>query len=277
MESHSILHTNYECSRYSELAAIPTGKAFSKLLASADAHLSPESTLMRDSYERADILELTRWLLNFCIRIEIEREFGPGLLKDLPTYSDFLELVPNIESVSNDEILQMRGLHHIFSTLKTIKSKFSIPSSFAEVFQTALPEPKDLIKVICIKQCNGFGLWDQEGECMGHAVFPAASFFNHSCSKNLEREIGMRLVLVTDRVQNAHDSTCTVIDSSDMGILKALQAQVDVVMLAKRDIRKGELVTHSYVDPSWNREKRRQYLKDVYYFDCNCERCEVEI
>ncbi|KAJ3199343.1 SET and MYND domain-containing protein 3 [Entophlyctis luteolus] len=275
----NVFHTEFECHRFSEITAIPSGKGFAKLLASADAHLSNGSTLMADSYDRSTIIELARWLLCFCIRIELENELSVAALEGLPKYSDFLELVGNIESLSKREISQLHGLHYFFSTLKPPKSGVPRRSGFSELFNTALPEPMDLIKVISIRQCNGFGIWDRERECLGHAVYPAASFFNHSCDKNLEREILMKTVSNKSSKSGSEYSSkveeCNV-QLRETSIRKALDLQADVVIRAKKNIKKGEIVTLSYVDPSWNRENRQQYLKDVYYFDCLCVRCENE-
>ncbi|KAJ3238724.1 hypothetical protein HDU81_007304 [Chytriomyces hyalinus] len=262
------------------IAALPSGKGFRKLLIDADAQISPNSSLMQDAYERSDIIELARWLLSFCIRMEMEKDADLAGLDGFPTYADFKELVPNVDSVSKDEISQLHGLHYLFSHLQPPagQSKLSKPS-FSSLFIDALPHPEDLIRVICIKQCNGFGLWDQEGECMGHAIYPSASFFNHSCDKNLERVIGMKVVAQEPSVSQPANEAAGITEvsaSRESCIRRALELQLPVVLHAKRAIQNGQLITHSYVDQSWDRERRRQYLKDVYYFDCMCERCEAE-
>ncbi|KAJ3062312.1 hypothetical protein HDU98_001811, partial [Podochytrium sp. JEL0797] len=244
-----------------------------------DTLLSPGSTLMQDSYDRAAVIELARWLLSFCIRVEIEREFEPAILEGLPTLSDFWELVPNVESASDEFALQLRGLHHFFSTLKTAKSVRSSRPLFAAIFKSAIPDPLDLIKAISIKQCNGFGLWDQEGECLGHAVYPSASYFNHSCDKNLERQIGMKqLVPAPSSTSLSSPGASSNENGYSHSIREALNLQADVLMIAKRDIKMGEQVTLSYVTQACDRgrEERQKYLKDVYYFDCMCDRCEAE-
>ncbi|KAJ3070132.1 hypothetical protein HDU98_006832 [Podochytrium sp. JEL0797] len=267
-------HSEFECARFREIGALQTGKGFAKLLASADTHLSPESTLMRDSYDRADVMELARWILSFCIRVEIEHEFEPTtLLEGLPTLSDFWQLVPNTESVSTEYVSQLRGLHHLFSTLHTAKSLHgSSRPLFAALFHSAIPEPIDLLKLISIKQCNGFGLWDPEGECLGHAIYPSASYFNHSCDKNLERQIGMKLAASPPPPACVSSSGAS---NEEIGyphaIREALDLQADVLMVAKSDIGMGEQVTLSYVTQACDsgREERQKYLKDFYYFDCH--------
>lgn len=51
-------------------------------------------------------------------------------------------------------------------------------------------------------------------------------------------------------------------------------ATVDVVAL--RDIRAGEELHISYVDPSLPRGTRRKLLREQYSFECDCERCVCE-
>ncbi|KIM81176.1 hypothetical protein PILCRDRAFT_503829 [Piloderma croceum F 1598] len=45
---------------------------------------------------------------------------------------------------------------------------------------------------------------------------------------------------------------------------------------ARRHIRAGEEITVAYVDPDLPRDERREKLKYMYNFDCECEICAVE-
>lgn len=45
---------------------------------------------------------------------------------------------------------------------------------------------------------------------------------------------------------------------------------------ARTDIRAGEEITVAYVDPDLPRDERREKLKHMYNFDCECETCVVE-
>jgi hypothetical protein len=40
----------------------------------------------------------------------------------------------------------------------------------------------DVVRLLCIQQCNAFGLSNSEGEMTGVALYPALSLFNHSCT-----------------------------------------------------------------------------------------------
>ncbi|KAJ3289286.1 hypothetical protein HDU79_004195 [Rhizoclosmatium sp. JEL0117] len=299
LQSHSPLHTHYECPRFKELNSIPSStSAFDKLLASIDRTLESDprtvslgagstndlSSLMESCYDRNDIMSMARWILNFCIRVEIEREFGSRPEDDVPSHKDYLELVPNDECLSPAERIQFHGLYHLFAGIK--KEKGNMRKPFSQLFQEVFPSVQEFVTVINIRQCNGFGLWDGEAECMGNAVYPAASFFNHSCEKNLERELGMRRVGGDDSGADAgvivesldslqlDESVGSEEERKKREIWKALDLQVGNVLYAKRDIKKGEWLTHSYVDGDLEREIRRKGLKDVYYFDCRCEKCE---
>ncbi|KAI9353906.1 hypothetical protein BDR26DRAFT_849432, partial [Obelidium mucronatum] len=89
---------------------------------------------------------------------------------------------------------------------------------------TDLMEAFEIEREFGIRQCNGFGLWDAELECMGNAVYPAASFFNHSCEKNLERQLNMRRTTSTSEdvevVADAVDSLSVTIGATTDDIRK---------------------------------------------------------
>lgn len=45
---------------------------------------------------------------------------------------------------------------------------------------------------------------------------------------------------------------------------------------AIRDIKKGEQLFETYVNPRWNKETRTNYLSTNYMFTCNCNRCKTD-
>ena len=47
-------------------------------------------------------------------------------------------------------------------------------------------------------------------------------------------------------------------------------------LTALRDLKKDEEITISYVDSSLPYLERRRRLKDLYAFDCGCQRCATE-
>lgn len=96
---------------------------------------------------------------------------------------------------------------------------------------------------------NAFGIWEQEElsenrEFLGYAVYPRASYFNHSCDPNLTKS----------RIKGT------------------------MVFTANKDVPKGEplcidysgLLSHTVL-------KRRQLLKENWFFECCCTRCESEL
>jgi hypothetical protein len=46
--------------------------------------------------------------------------------------------------------------------------------------------------------------------------------------------------------------------------------------VSNREIKPGEEVTISYVNPSWPAELRQDYLEREYGFECHCQRCFYE-
>ncbi|KAI9004724.1 hypothetical protein BC832DRAFT_521224, partial [Gaertneriomyces semiglobifer] len=92
-------------------------------------------------------------------------------------------------------------------------------------------------------ESNGFGLYSPRKEqCMGRAVFPMSSYFNHSCDPNCEC------------VQNARVMTVRTI----------------------RPVEEGEPLTISYIDSNMPLQARRTRLQADYYFLCQCQRCTFE-
>ncbi|KAJ3196543.1 hypothetical protein HK101_008552 [Irineochytrium annulatum] len=95
--------------------------------------------------------------------------------------------------------------------------------------------------------------------CIGRALYPSASFFNHACEPNVEAvQIG--------RDRPAPDAPEDV--------------DVDVALLTFRTMRAvkaGEELCISYVDGDEAVASRRGRLKDDYYFECRCARCEAEV
>lgn len=54
-------------------------------------------------------------------------------------------------------------------------------------------------------------------------------------------------------------------------------SQYKLAVRAVRDIKKGEQLCETYVNPRWNKETRVNYLDKTYMFKCHCERCEKDL
>mmetsp|Transcript_19565 Transcript_19565/g.24699 ORF Transcript_19565/g.24699 Transcript_19565/m.24699 type:complete len:356 (-) Transcript_19565:2201-3268(-) len=79
---------------------------------------------------------------------------------------------------------------------------------------------------------------------IGYAIYPYACYFNHSCSPNVSWKI--------DRVKGALFYATAI-----------------------RDIKEGEDVLISYFgdDQKVSTNRRKDYLREYYQFDCDCDRC----
>jgi hypothetical protein len=92
---------------------------------------------------------------------------------------------------------------------------------------------------------NSFGIWDLQlagQELFGYAMYPCASYFNHSCSPNLQkRRTGRFYEFIT----------C-------------------------RDVAEGEELCISYLggaERELDKQSRQKRLKEGWFFDCSCSRC----
>ncbi|CAF1080369.1 unnamed protein product [Adineta ricciae] len=123
--------------------------------------------------------------------------------------------------------------------------------------------------LICIEEINSFFLttflfdgWTQSCSKYAVAVYPQASFFNHSCSPNLGRFF----------IEKDGDTFRTG----------------DIVFFAMRSLEKGEeaCITYTNLEPELyiqelvdtseiikSQAKRNERLKEIFLFDCNCVRC----
>ncbi|KJE92016.1 hypothetical protein CAOG_03053 [Capsaspora owczarzaki ATCC 30864] len=102
---------------------------------------------------------------------------------------------------------------------------------------------KDVLKLVSQIESNGFGLWDGKGECYARALFPSASFFNHSCDPSCDRYQDKFLLSIATR----------------------------------RPIAAGEELSISYIDVNAPCRTRQHELLDSYHFQCSCTRCVREL
>ncbi|KAJ3045956.1 hypothetical protein HDV00_006222 [Rhizophlyctis rosea] len=92
-------------------------------------------------------------------------------------------------------------------------------------------------------ESNGFGLWSPKTvKCLGRAIFPRASYFNHSCDPNCE----------------------------------CVQTGRTMTIRTKRPVEDNEDLTISYIDTNLPLHARRQRLQEEYFFLCECRRCSAE-
>ncbi|KAI8800974.1 hypothetical protein BJ742DRAFT_839211 [Cladochytrium replicatum] len=125
-----------------------------------------------------------------------------------------------------------------------------------------------LIDLICKEECNSFGLYTYQFEGshqprQGYALalYTSPVFFNHSCVPNVGH-VTFRFPRESPKVPD-------------------LSRKPEMVFFATRAISKGEELLLSYVETSdpddgTLGETRRKQLKDIFFFDCDCIRCDAE-
>ena len=122
----------------------------------------------------------------------------------------------------------------------------------------ALLGPDSLLfrTIVFREMANAFGVWEPGDndpgmpgysgrECLGVAMYPHATFFNHNCNPNVRRS----------DTYGTH--ACTT-------------------FVTLREVAAGEELTIGYCDLSEKVEVRRDYLRSNFFFFCACERCKSE-
>ncbi|KAG0253897.1 hypothetical protein BG011_006098 [Mortierella polycephala] len=102
------------------------------------------------------------------------------------------------------------------------------------------PSVSEMVQYLCRFHCNNFSIHDAQLFTMAEGTFPIGALFNHSCRPNA-------IVMYEGQIQ---------------------------VMRTLEDIAVGQEVCTSYVDNGVPRQERRQLLREKYYFDCHCPRCD---
>ncbi|KAK9457849.1 hypothetical protein V1511DRAFT_491030 [Dipodascopsis uninucleata] len=111
-----------------------------------------------------------------------------------------------------------------------------------------LVKPSTVRYILGREAANAFGIWQLplsiESECLGSAIFPSASYFNHSCNPNISKErVGRSMQFTTIRDIQPDEELC---------------------------ISYG-MLTDSPV------QERQKLLSDQWYFSCSCSRCVREL
>jgi hypothetical protein len=103
-----------------------------------------------------------------------------------------------------------------------------------------------LLDIYCKHRVNMFGIWGDQGECLGYGVYPQASLFNHSCWPN------------TTFYRNPE----TEIPFMEFVSVYPIESESEVCI--------------SYIDINTDLATRRHTLLDKYFFHCTCERCTYQ-
>lgn len=110
-------------------------------------------------------------------------------------------------------------------------------------------------RTLNVFQKNNFGIVDSLHTSIGEGVYPSAALLNHSCHPNCI----LRYIMGTP-----HD------------VNKIKYHPPILQIIACRDIKEGEELTHSYVDLALTTLERKSRLLKTHGFECNCARCNNE-
>ncbi|XP_048213469.1 histone-lysine N-methyltransferase SMYD3 [Perognathus longimembris pacificus] len=105
-----------------------------------------------------------------------------------------------------------------------------------------LPPSFDIFEAFAKVICNSFTICNAEMQEVGVGLYPSMSLLNHSCDPN-----------------------CSIVFNGPHLLLRAV-----------RDIKAGEELTICYLDVLMTSEERREQLRDQYYFECDCIRCQTK-
>eukprot|EP00123_Amoebidium_parasiticum_P006800 comp17667_c0_seq1/m.17468 comp17667_c0_seq1/g.17468 ORF comp17667_c0_seq1/g.17468 comp17667_c0_seq1/m.17468 type:complete len:476 (-) comp17667_c0_seq1:791-2218(-) len=97
--------------------------------------------------------------------------------------------------------------------------------------------------LLCRMQCNNFSIWNDLLVGVGAGVYPAGALLNHACNGNC---------VITYDLKSKRQMFRTL-----------------------HDVKCGEELTHSYIDPLIPVAERRENLRKMYFFDCHCTACEA--
>jgi hypothetical protein len=162
----------------------------------------------------------------------VERSRGELKSCDTPSWNDVLNLQPGI---FDDEIDLPAEVKQISPFLKQY-----LPLNLRSLVEsTAYP-------FLFRHLSNSFGLWElpitPDSENLGSAMYPSASYFNHSCDPNVTKVRRGRIIL----------------------------------FVTSRDVDDGDELCISYGHTERKVEERRKLLQDWWGFNCVCSRCTRE-
>lgn len=155
---------------------------------------------------------------------------------------------------NKDAITEVLQLGPSWSPYLTSRSKLTQHVDILHFLTYALPldtpvlafvTPHYIAALITRDSGNSFGIWDLqlgERELFGYAMYPCASYFNHSCSPNLrKRRIGRFYEFIT---------CCEVAEGGELCISYLGGAEDEL-----------------------NGQLRQKRLREGWFFDCSCSRC----
>lgn len=95
-------------------------------------------------------------------------------------------------------------------------------------------------------------------------LFDKITLLAHDCDPNTER----KLIFCSEDNECSDDAKTD--DANDI-------SRIALRITASRKIVPGEMITIRYIDVNQPLAKRREELKETFYFDCTCSRCLTEL
>jgi len=171
---------------------------------------------------------LVKILLRWKEEIRIEKiDTETRSSDDALSFNDILMLASNKSSWTPEEVIEWRKPVYLIRKL----------------FPDMKLEEEFLLNLISRIECNNFGLWtERKQKCYGRAIFPHASFFNHSCKPNCYTKI----------------------------------VQGYIFIYTNEFIEKDTELCIQYIDVNKPLSSRQEQLLQGYCFRCTCTRCELE-
>ncbi|KAF9149975.1 hypothetical protein BG015_008200 [Linnemannia schmuckeri] len=167
---------------------------------------------------------------------------------NMKQWRKLLSILPNHLLSCFYVYLRLRDAYLLLTRENTITSPSNTSSQ--QEHQITLSIDNTLFRTILYREvANSFGIRDSSDELLGFAVFPRASFFNHSCRPNIQKK----------RRQSS----------------RAVRAR-QMEYWSTSVIQEGEECCISYGDISTDIGERRARLEDMYFFWCSCPRCLEE-
>ncbi|CAG8596094.1 10581_t:CDS:2 [Dentiscutata heterogama] len=129
---------------------------------------------------------------------------------------------------------------------------------------------EDLLHMVSKIENNGFGVYYKckgKNVLFGRAIYPYASFFNHSCDANCDA--------IQDNCDNDKDETqlSTLIDDESKLSCNSKKLRGEMKFVAREELTISYIQDENGLLPL---QSRRQKLLSEYYFLCQCSKCIID-
>ncbi|KAK6094702.1 Histone-lysine N-methyltransferase set-6 [Batrachochytrium dendrobatidis] len=141
---------------------------------------------------------------------------------------------------------------------------------------TCSPLESLMMLLICKEECNSFGVYTfnytgskTERQSYGLGVYPSAVYFNHSCKPSVGHVA--RSLPDTDVTRSGSATNLAKLTDTGMSMFGST-----ILFFATRNLEQNEEAMIAYLPLEGTLEHRQKAIKDIFYFECNCERCLEE-